>query len=276
MTTGESGGIGDGPDMDEWQPASVALATPHAASRRTVVGRHFPSPQLPTRRPRLSLVQSVAEYGCTLNLPGSVITPNTYPVRRRPGNQPESKAGLPASSATLPARTQPVRSTSQKAIAAACNAFPASMVAAGSPAALAVSSRNAAHHNPDSGSGLAPATPAYGCCCGCQLAAARCSRAAAVMASAAANSSRSSATSWSEGGPSSPDPRPASARLPYRTAALANCARVRACAFRSSGMLAVVIGLLRAPYSFPNLMIFRPILPADVNCLLIRHRTCPP
>ena len=46
--------------------------------------------------------------------------------------------------------------------------------------------------------------------------------------------------------------------------------------FRSSGMLAVVIGLLRAPYSFPNLMIFSPILPADVNCLLIRHRTCPP
>ena len=97
--------------MDEWQPASVALATPDAASRRTVVGGHFPSPQLPTRRPRLSPVQSVAEYGCTLNLPGSVITPNTYPVRRRPGNQPESKAGLPASSAALPARTQPVRST---------------------------------------------------------------------------------------------------------------------------------------------------------------------
>ena len=96
---------------------------------------------------------------------------------------------------------------SQTTIAASCNAFPASMVAAGSPAALAVSSRNAAHHNPDSGSGLAPATPAHGCCCGCQLAAARCSRAAAVMASAAANISRSSATSWSEGGPSSPDPR---------------------------------------------------------------------
>ena len=68
----------------------------------------------------------------------------------------------------------------------------------------------------------------------------------------------------------------ASARLPYRTAALANCARVRVCAFRSSGMLAVVIGLLRAPYSFPNLMIFSPILPTDVNCLLIRHRNCPP
>ena len=98
----------------------------------------------------------------------------------------------------------------------------------------------------------------------------------AVMASAAANSSRSRATSWSEGGPSSPDPRPASARLPYRTAALANCARVRACAFRSSGMLAVVIGLLRAPSSFPNLMIFSPILPTDVNYLLIRHRNCPP
>ena len=87
---------------------------------------------------------------------------------------------------------------------------------------------------------------------------------------------RSSATSWSEGGPSSPDPRPASARLPYRTAALANCARVRVCAFRSSGMLAVVIGLLRAPYSFPNPMLFSPILPTDVNCLLIRHRNCPP
>ena len=42
MTTGESGGIGDGYDMDEWQPASVALATPDAASRRTVVGGHFP------------------------------------------------------------------------------------------------------------------------------------------------------------------------------------------------------------------------------------------
>ena len=146
--------------------------------------------------------------------------------------------------------------------AASCNAFPASIVAAGSPAALAVSSRNAAHHNPDSGSGLAPATPAQGCCCGCQL--------------AAANSSRSSATSWSEGGPSSPDPRLFSARLPYRTAALANCARARVCAFRSSGKLAVVIGLLRAPYSFPNLMIFSPILPTDVNCLLIRHRNCPP
>ena len=91
-----------------------------------------------------------------------------------------------------------------------------------SPAALAVSSRNAAHHNPDNGSGLAPATPAHDCRCGCQLAAARCSRAAAVMAAAAANSSRSSATSWSEGGPSSPDPRPANAHLPYRTAALAN------------------------------------------------------
>ena len=111
---------------------------------------------------------------------------------------------------------------------------------------------------------------------GCQLAAARCSRATAVMASAAANSSRSSATSWSEGGPYSPDPRRARARLPYRTAALANCARVRLCAFRSSEMLAVVIGLLRAPYSFPNLMIFSPILPTDVNCLLIRHRNCPP
>ena len=64
--------------MDEWQPASVALATPDAAPRRAVVVRHFPSPQLPTRRPRLSLVQSVAEYGCTLNLPGSVITPARF------------------------------------------------------------------------------------------------------------------------------------------------------------------------------------------------------
>ena len=42
---------------------------------------------------------------------------------------------------------------------------------------LAVSSRNAAHHSPDSGSGLAPATPAQGGCWGCQLTAARCSRA---------------------------------------------------------------------------------------------------
>ena len=80
----------------------------------------------------------------------------------------------------------------------------------------------------------------------------------------------------SEGGPSSPDPRRANARLPYRTAALANRLRVRVCAFRSSGMLAVVIGLLRAPYSFPNLLIFSPILPTDVNRLLIRHRNCPP
>ena len=46
-------------------PASVALATPDTAPRRAVVVRHFPSPQLLTRRPRLSLVQSVAEYGCT-------------------------------------------------------------------------------------------------------------------------------------------------------------------------------------------------------------------
>ena len=64
--------------------------------------------------------------------------------------------------------------------------------------------------------------------------------------------------------------------LPYRTAALANRLRVRACAFRSSGMLAVVIGLLRAPYSFPNRIIFSPILPTDVKCPLIRHRNCPP
>ena len=260
--------------MDEWQPASVALATPDAAPRRAVVVRHFPSPQLPTRRPRLSLVQSVAEYGCTLNLPGSVITPTRFvadpAISRNP--RPGSRHRQPS---CRPRRSR-CGSRSQKAIAASCNAFPASTAAAGSPAALAVSSRNAAHHNPDRGSGLAPATPAQGCCWGRQLAAARCSRAAAVIAAAAANSSRSRATSWSEGGPSSPDPRPASARLPYRTAALANCARVRVCAFRSSGMLAVVIGLLRAPSSFPNLMIFSPILPTDVNCLLIRHRNSPP
>ena len=35
-------------------------------------------------------------------------------------------------------------------------------------------------------------------------------------------------------------------------------------------------GLLRAPYAFPNLMIFSLILPTDVNRLLIRHRNCPP
>ena len=60
-----------------------------------------------------------------------------------------------------------------------------------------------------------------------------------------------------EGGPSSPDPRRANARLPYRTADLANCARVRVCTFRSSGMLAVVIRLLRAPYAFPIGSYFR-------------------
>ena len=185
--------------MDEWQPASVALATPDAASRRTVVGGHFPSPQLPTRRPRLSPVQSVAEYGCTVNLPGSVITPTRLiadpAISRnpRPGCRHRQPPCRPGRSRCGP--------RSQTTIAASCNALPASIVAAGSPSALAVSSRNAAHHNPDSGSGLAPATPAQGCCCGCQLAAARCSRAAAVIASAAANSSRSSATSWSEGGP---------------------------------------------------------------------------
>ena len=75
-----------------------------AASRRTVVGRHFPSPQLPTRRPRLSLAQSVAEYGCTLNLPvASLHLPGSSPTRQ----SAESKAGLPASSAALPARTPP-------------------------------------------------------------------------------------------------------------------------------------------------------------------------
>ena len=116
---------------------------------------------------------------------------------------------------------------------------------------LAVSSRNAAHHSPDSGSGLAPATPAQGGCWGCQLTAARCSRAAAVIASAAANNSRSRAASCSEGGPSSLDPRRASARFPYRTAARANCARAQVCAFRSSGMLAVLIDFLRAPYCLP-------------------------
>ena len=42
MLLARAEGIGDAPDMDEWQPASVALATPDAASRRTVVGRHFP------------------------------------------------------------------------------------------------------------------------------------------------------------------------------------------------------------------------------------------
>ena len=191
--------------MDEWQPASVALATPHAASPRTVVGRHFPTPQPPTRRPRLSPVQSVAEYGCTLNLPGSVITPARFVADpaisrlagpgaagavhvRRPRSPPPAMPAQPRWSPPDPQRPGPW------------------------------SSRNAAHHNPDSGSGLAPATPAQGCCWGCQLAAARCSLAAAVIASAAANSSRSRATSWSEGGPSSPDPRRASARLPYRTA----------------------------------------------------------
>ena len=191
-------------------------------------------PVLNRRRDALGypLAQSVAEYGCTLNLPGSVITPARFVAdpaisrNPRPGcrhRQPPCRPGR--------RRCGP---RSQTTIAASCNAFPASMVAAGSPAAWAVSSRNAAHHNPDSGSGLAPATPAQGCCWGCQLAAARCSLAAAVIASAAANSSRSRAASWSEGGPSSPDPRRARARLPYRTAALANCSRVRVCAFRSS------------------------------------------
>ena len=56
--------------------------------------------------------------------------------RRRPGNQPESKAGLPASSAALPARHHgrsrcgPQLPQPQTTIAASCNAFPASMVAA--------------------------------------------------------------------------------------------------------------------------------------------------
>ena len=49
----------------------------------------------------------------------------------------------------------------------------------------------------------------------------------------------------------------ANARLPYRTAALANCARVRVCAFRSSRMLVVVIRLLRAPYAVPIGSYFR-------------------
>ena len=119
-------------------------------------------------------------------LPGSVITPARFVAdpaisrNPRPGCQHRQPPCRPGRRRCGP--------RSQTTIAASCNAFPASMVAAGSPAALAVSSRNAAHHNPDSGSGLAPATPAQGCCCGCQLAAARCSRAAAVMASAAANS----------------------------------------------------------------------------------------
>ena len=64
---------------------------------------------------------------------------------------------------------------------------------------------------------------------------------AAVIVSAAANSSLSRAASCSEGGPPSPDSRRASARLPYLTAARDNRARARACAFRSSGMLAVLI-----------------------------------
>ena len=273
MTTGESGGIGDGPDMDEWQPASVALATPDAASRRAVVGGHFPSPQLPTRRPRLSPVQSVAEYGCTFNLPGSVITPARFVAdpaisrNPRPGCRHRQPPCRPGRSRCGP--------RSQKAIAASCNAFPASMVAAGSPAALAVSSRNAAHHNPDSGSGLAPATPAQGSCWGCQLAAARCSRAAAVIAAAAANSSRSSATSWSEGGPSSPDPRPASARLPYRTAALANRAPgpgVRFPQFRNAGS-----GHSVTPRSvcLPN-RIFSPNPPAPTPSAPEPAHSCPP
>ena len=253
--------------MDEWQPASVALATPDAAPRRAVVVRHFPSPQLPTRRPRLSLVQSVAEYGCTLNLPGSVITPTRFvadpAISRNP--RPGCRHRQPS---CRPGRSR-CGSRSQKAIAASCNAFPASMAAAGSPPALAVSSRNAAHHNPDRGSGLAPATPAQGCCWGCQLAATRCSRAAAVIAAAAANSSRSRATSWSEGGPS-PDPRPASARLPYRPPW--PIAPGRVCL---SAVPECQWSLLRAPYSFPNLMIFSPILPT-ANCLLIRHRNSPP
>ena len=135
----------------------------------------------------------------SLHLPGSSPTRQSAGIQGRVAGIVSRLAGPDAS------RCGP---RSQTTIAASCNAFPASMVAAGSPAAWAVSSRNAAHHNPDSGSGLAPATPAQGCCCGCQLAAARCSRAAAVMAAAAANNSRSSATSWSEGGPSSPDPRP--------------------------------------------------------------------
>ena len=123
---------------------------------------------------------------------------------------------------------------SHTTIAASRNAWLAATVAAGSPETLAVSTPNAAHHSPDIGSGLAPATPDQGCCWGCQLAATRCSRAAAIIASAAASSSRSRATSWSEGGPSSPDPRRASARLPYRTAALANCAPGRGCALSAA------------------------------------------
>ena len=133
--------------MDEWQPASVALATPDAG-RRTVVGGHFPSPQLPTRRPRLSLVQSVAEYGCTLNLPGSVITPTRFVAdpaisrNPRPGCRHRQPPCRPGRSRCGP--------RSQKAIAASCNAFPASMVAAGSPAAWA----GVAGANPDPLSGL--------------------------------------------------------------------------------------------------------------------------
>ena len=53
------------------------------------------------------------------------------------------------------------------------------------------------------------------------------------------------------GGPPSSDPRRASARWLYRTAARANCVRARVCAFRSSGMLAVLINFLRAPYCLP-------------------------
>ena len=67
MTTGESGGIGDGHDMDEWQPASVALGrrTPHLAALSSVgifpvLSCRLDALGYPWCRASLS-----AEYGCT-------------------------------------------------------------------------------------------------------------------------------------------------------------------------------------------------------------------
>ena len=143
--------------------------------------RHPPSPVVASSQPATAHP----------NLPGSVIRPApsvadaTISRNQQPSCRQRHTPCWPGRSGFDP--------RSQIAIAASRNARPASTVVTGSPAALAPSSRNAAHHSADSGSGLAPATPDQGCCWGCQLAAARCSRAAAVIVSAAANNSRSRA-----------------------------------------------------------------------------------
>ena len=80
------------------------------------------------------------------NLPGSVITPTRLVAdpaisrNPRPGCRHRQRPCRPGRRRYGP--------RSQTTIAASCNAFPASMVAAGSPAAWAVSSRNAATTTP--------------------------------------------------------------------------------------------------------------------------------